>query len=53
MQVGTANFKDPGVSGRLVRELAEYCDARRTTVSALIGRAQRAGRAAADAGAEG
>ncbi len=27
VQVGTANFKDPGVSGRLARELEEYCAA--------------------------
>src|SRR5262252_942788 len=43
IHVGTANFKDPGVSGRLVRELAEYCAARKTTVAALVGRAHRAG----------
>lgn len=28
VQVGTANFRDPGVSGRLVSELAEWCSAR-------------------------
>ncbi len=28
VQVGTANFRDPGVSGRLVRELSEWCEAR-------------------------
>ena len=43
VQVGTANFKDPGVSQRLVRELAEYCEARRTTVRELVGRAHRGG----------
>ena len=54
IQVGTANFKDPGVSGRLVRELAEYCAARKTTVAALVGRAHRAGaRVGGAAGAEG
>src|SRR5262249_9451379 len=54
VQVGTANFKDPGVSGRLVRELAAYCDARKTTVAALVGRAHRAGgRVGGEAGAEG
>jgi dihydroorotate dehydrogenase (NAD+) catalytic subunit len=53
VQVGTANFKDPSVSGRLVKELAEYCEAKRTTVSALVGRAQRAGKAGGEAGAEG
>ena len=25
VQIGTANFRDPGVSGRLVTELAEWC----------------------------
>lgn len=53
IQVGTANFKDPGVSGRLVRELAAYCDAKKTTVAALVGRAHRAGRVGGEAGAEG
>jgi dihydroorotate dehydrogenase (NAD+) catalytic subunit len=60
VQVGTANFRDPGVSGRLVDELDSYCRDRATTVAALVGRAQRetagggggaAGRS--DAGAEG
>src|SRR5262249_31660403 len=46
VQVGTANFKDPAVSGRLVGELAAHCDARKTSVAALVGRAQRTGRAA-------
>ena len=41
VQVGTANFKDPGVSGRLVSELAAYCEKRGTTVAALTGRALR------------
>ena len=53
VQVGTANFKDPAVSGRLVKELAAYCEAKRTTVSALVGRAQRAGKVGGEAGAEG
>jgi dihydroorotate dehydrogenase (NAD+) catalytic subunit len=53
VQVGTANFRDPGVSGRLVRELSDYCEARGRTISDLIGRAHRAGRAGGDAGAEG
>jgi len=53
VQVGTANFKDPAVSGRLVAELAEYCAARKTTAAALVGRAQRAGKAGGEAGAEG
>ena len=53
VQVGTANFKDPAVSGRLVKELAAYCEAERTTVSALVGRAQRTGKVGGEAGAEG
>ncbi len=28
VQIGTANFRDPGLSGRLVSELAEWCRAR-------------------------
>ena len=28
VQVGTANFVDPAASARIVREIAEYCDAR-------------------------
>jgi dihydroorotate dehydrogenase (NAD+) catalytic subunit len=28
VQVGTANFRDPGVSARLVKELAAYCEER-------------------------
>jgi len=53
VQVGTANFKDPGISGRLVSELAAYCLARGTTPADLVGRAHRAGAAGGDAGAEG
>jgi dihydroorotate dehydrogenase (NAD+) catalytic subunit len=53
VQVGTANFKEPGVSGRLVAELEVYCAARGRPVSALIGRAQRAGAPVLEAGAEG
>jgi len=53
VQVGTANFKDPGVSGRLARELAEYCELRGVTASSLVGRAQRASRVGGEAGAEG
>jgi dihydroorotate dehydrogenase (NAD+) catalytic subunit len=53
IQVGTANFKDPGVSDRLVDELAAYCEAKKTTVAALIGRAHRVGKTGGDAGAEG
>ncbi|MEP6995177.1 MAG: dihydroorotate dehydrogenase [Acidobacteriota bacterium] len=53
VQVGTANFKDPGVSGRLVRELSEYCEVRKTRVSDLVGRAHRGGKLGGDSGAEG
>ncbi|HEY1252657.1 MAG TPA: dihydroorotate dehydrogenase [Thermoanaerobaculia bacterium] len=53
VQVGTANFKDPAVSGRLVRELSEYCARKGVTAASLVGRAQRAGSAAKDSGAEG
>src|SRR5512141_1200957 len=35
VQVGTANFKEPGVSARLVEELEAYCAARGQPVSAL------------------
>jgi len=53
VQIGTANFKDPGVSGRLVSELGAYCEARRTSVTDLIGRAHRTGKVGGEAGAEG
>ena len=53
VQVGTANFKDPGVSGRLVGELDAYCRHRGVPVSALVGRALEAGAPVLDAGAEG
>ena len=53
VQVGTANFKDPGVSGRLVGELDAYCRRRGVPVSGLVGRALKAGAPVLDAGAEG
>jgi dihydroorotate dehydrogenase (NAD+) catalytic subunit len=53
VQVGTANFKDPAVSGRLVGELEAYCAARGVSAASLVGRAQKGGVAAAEAGAEG
>ncbi len=54
VQVGTANFKDPGVSGRLVDELADYCDRKGTSVVKLVGRAHRAAeKVGGEAGAEG
>jgi dihydroorotate dehydrogenase (NAD+) catalytic subunit len=52
VQVGTANFKDPAVSGRLARELGEHCERRGVTAASLVGRAQRAG-SARESGAEG
>jgi dihydroorotate dehydrogenase (NAD+) catalytic subunit len=54
VQVGTANFKDPGVSGRLVDELAAYCERKKTGVPQLVGRAHRvAAKVGGEAGAEG
>ena len=53
VQVGTANFRDPGIAGRLVVELEEYCRRRGTTVEALVGRAQRSSPPPREAGAEG
>lgn len=52
VQIGTANFRDPGVSARLVEELDAYCRARETTVASLVGRAQREW-SGGEAGAEG
>jgi dihydroorotate dehydrogenase (NAD+) catalytic subunit len=52
IQVGTANFKDPGISQRLVDELGAYCAARGVAVTDLVGRALRAPVGGA-AGAEG
>jgi dihydroorotate dehydrogenase (NAD+) catalytic subunit len=57
VQIGTANFRDPGVSGRLVDELEDYCRTRDVTVRSLVGRAQSAWSGAeapgGDAGGEG
>jgi dihydroorotate dehydrogenase (NAD+) catalytic subunit len=53
IQVGTSNFRDPAVSGRLVDELAAYCAARRVSVVDLVGRAHGPPPARLDAGAEG
>ncbi len=54
VQVGTANFKDPGVSGRLVDELAAYCERKSTSVPQLVGRAHRvSAKIGGEAGAEG
>jgi dihydroorotate dehydrogenase (NAD+) catalytic subunit len=52
VQVGTANFKEPGVSRRLVQELSAHCDSRGATATSLVGRAHRFGEAR-DSGAEG
>ncbi len=38
VQVGTANFREPGVSERLVRELEAYCEARKMNARDLVGR---------------
>ncbi len=38
VQVGTANFREPGVSQRLVAELEEHCRRKGVGVSELIGR---------------
>jgi dihydroorotate dehydrogenase (NAD+) catalytic subunit len=58
VQIGTANFKDPSVSGRLVAELAAHCAAAGVSLADLVGRAHAAplgGRAGGggEAGAEG
>ena len=53
VQIGTANFKEPGVSGRLVEELAAWCAERRTPVAKLVGRAHRGDSSSLEAGAEG
>ncbi|HTR02921.1 MAG TPA: dihydroorotate dehydrogenase [Thermoanaerobaculia bacterium] len=53
VQVGTANFKDPGVSGRLVSELSAYCASKSVGVGDLVGRAHRVSRVGGEAGAEG
>ncbi len=41
VQIGTANFRDPGISGRLVRELETSCRERGVTPSSITGRALR------------
>ena len=53
VQVGTASFKEPGIAGRLVEELAAYCAARGATVASLVGRAHAGSAPAREAGAEG
>jgi dihydroorotate dehydrogenase (NAD+) catalytic subunit len=54
VQIGTANFRDPGICGRLVDELAAHCRERQTAVAELVGRAQRSkATAGGEAGAEG
>jgi len=39
VQVGTANFRDPGVSERLVGELDRYCEERGIAAADLVGKA--------------
>ncbi|HTO87224.1 MAG TPA: dihydroorotate dehydrogenase [Thermoanaerobaculia bacterium] len=53
VQVGTANFKEPGISGRIVEELSAYCTARHATAASLVGRAHTGNPPAREAGAEG
>jgi dihydroorotate dehydrogenase (NAD+) catalytic subunit len=38
VQVGTANFRDPGVSARLVAELGAWCAERKVAARDLVGR---------------
>jgi dihydroorotate dehydrogenase (NAD+) catalytic subunit len=53
VQIGTANFKEPGISGRLVDELSAYCAAKGVAAVALVRRAHPERAPARDAGAEG
>jgi dihydroorotate dehydrogenase (NAD+) catalytic subunit len=53
VQIGTANFKEPGVAGRLVDELAAYCRERGVSASELVGRAHLGDSRRLDSGAEG
>jgi dihydroorotate dehydrogenase (NAD+) catalytic subunit len=41
VQVGTANFRDPGVSQRLVEELDAYCGSKNIVPADLVGKAQQ------------
>jgi dihydroorotate dehydrogenase (NAD+) catalytic subunit len=54
VQIGTANFRDPAISGRLVDELEAHCREKGTTVRELVGRAHRSrAPTGGEAGAEG
>jgi len=53
VQVGTANFKEPGIAGRIVEELSAYCAARHVTAASLVGRAHAGNPPARESGAEG
>jgi dihydroorotate dehydrogenase (NAD+) catalytic subunit len=53
VQVGTANFKEPGISGRLVEELSTYCATRGIPAASLVRHAHPENAPARDAGAEG
>jgi len=53
VQVGTANFKEPGVSARLVEELEAYCEERGVTVASLVGRAHRQDVSRPEGGSQG
>jgi dihydroorotate dehydrogenase (NAD+) catalytic subunit len=53
IQIGTANFRDPGVSGRIVAELTAWCAARGRSVQSLVGRAHGPAPGQIESGAEG
>jgi dihydroorotate dehydrogenase (NAD+) catalytic subunit len=53
VQVGTSNFRDPAVSGRLVAELSAYCASRRVSAPELVGRAHGTAPERLEIGAEG
>lgn len=38
IQIGTANFRDPGISERLVEQLGEYCEKKKVMARELVGR---------------
>jgi len=53
VQVGTASFQEPGISGRLAAELDRWCGARGATAASLVRRAHPESAPAREAGAEG
>ncbi len=50
VQVGTATFRDPRAPWRVLRELEQWCEARRTTLDELRSAARGRGRLAPAAG---